>query len=77
MSDLSEAVRKRLAAEDEDFRRWMKEHREHESRLAILAEKRTLSTEEELEERELKKKKLHLKDLMADRARQYEHTHSA
>ena len=48
MSDLSEAVRKRLAAEDEDFRRWMKEHREHESRLAILAEKRTLSTEEEL-----------------------------
>jgi len=77
MSDLSEAVRKRLAAEDEDFRRWMKEHREHESRLAILAEKRTLSNEEELEEKELKKRKLHLKDLMADRARQYEHAHSA
>jgi uncharacterized protein YdcH (DUF465 family) len=77
MSDLSEVVRKRLAAEDEDFRRWMNEHREHESRLAILAGKRTLSTEEELEEKELKKRKLHLKDLMADRARQYENTHSA
>lgn len=77
MSDLSEAVRKRLAAEDEDFRHWLREHREHESRLAILAEKRTLSTEEEFEEKELKKKKLHLKDLMADRARQYESTHSA
>lgn len=77
MSDLSDAVRKRLAAEDEDFRGWLKEHREHESRLAILAEKRTLSNEEELEEKELKKKKLHLKDLMAGRARQYEHAHSA
>ncbi len=77
MSDLSEAVRKRLAAEDEDFRRWLKEHRDHESRLAVLAEKRTLSSDEEVEEKELKKKKLYLKDLMADRAREYEHAHSA
>ena len=37
MTDLSEAVRKRLAAEDVEFNAWVKEHREHEGRLAILA----------------------------------------
>ena len=77
MTDLSEAVRKRLAAEDNEFNTWVKEHRAHEGRLAILADKRTLSSEVEVEEKQLKKKKLHLKDLMADRARQYEHAHSA
>ena len=56
MTDLSEAVRKRLAAEDDEFRAWVREHREHEGRLAILADKRTLSLEEEVEEKQLKKK---------------------
>jgi uncharacterized protein YdcH (DUF465 family) len=70
MSDLSDALRKRLADEDEEFRRWSREHRACEDRLAMLTEKRSLSSEEELEEKELKKKKLHLKDLMAGKARQ-------
>lgn len=70
MSDLTDALRKRLADEDEEFRRWSREHREAEDRLAMLTEKRSLSSEEELEEKELKKRKLHLKDLMAGKARQ-------
>ncbi len=77
MSDLSEAVRKRLAAEDEEFRHWSKEHHEYEDRLTALSAKRSLSPEEELEEKELKKKKLHLKDLMADRVRRHELAHSS
>lgn len=70
MSDLTDALRKRLADEDEEFRRWSREHRECEERLTMLTEKRSLSTEEELEEKGLKKRKLHLKDLMAGKARQ-------
>jgi uncharacterized protein YdcH (DUF465 family) len=69
MSDLTDALRKRLADDDEEFRGWSREHRECETRLAMLAEKRSLSIEEEIEEKDLKKRKLHLKDLMADKAR--------
>jgi uncharacterized protein YdcH (DUF465 family) len=71
MSELTDALRKRLADADEEFRGWSREHRECESRLAMLAEKRSLSTEEEIEEKDLKKRKLHLKDLMAGKARQF------
>lgn len=70
MSELTDALRKRLADEDEEFRGWSREHRECEARLAMLAEKRSLTVEEEIEERDLKKRKLHLKDLMAGKARQ-------
>ncbi len=70
MSDLTDALRKRLADEDEEFRGWSREHRECETRLAMLSEKRTLSIDEEVEEKDLKKRKLHLKDMMAGKARQ-------
>jgi uncharacterized protein YdcH (DUF465 family) len=70
MSDLTDALRKQLADDDEEFRGWSREHRDCESRLAMLSEKRSLSTTEEVEEKDLKKRKLHLKDLMAGKARQ-------
>jgi uncharacterized protein YdcH (DUF465 family) len=62
-------IYKTLLNEDPEFRTWNDEHHRHESRLAVLAAKVTLSPEEELEEKTLKKRKLHLKDQMAARVR--------
>ena len=71
MAEFPEELRRRLSKEDEDFRRMAEEHHQHESRLAILSQKRTLSPEEEVEEKTLKKRKLHLKDQMAERIRAF------
>lgn len=62
-------IYKRLLSEDPEFRIWNEEHRRYESRLQILASKASLSPDEELEEKTLKKRKLHLKDRMAERLR--------
>ncbi|HUP65788.1 MAG TPA: YdcH family protein [Thermoanaerobaculia bacterium] len=58
-----------LLDEDPEYRTWNEEHRRYESRLAALATKQSLSPEEEVEEKTLKKRKLHLKDRMAARVR--------
>jgi len=60
-------VFKKLLNEDDDFRSWSEEHRRHENRLAILTAKLSLSADEELEEKTLKKRKLILKDQMEER----------
>lgn len=60
---------KKLLNEDDDFRSWNEEHRRHENRLAILTAKLSLSADEELEEKTLKKRKLILKDQMEERLR--------
>jgi uncharacterized protein YdcH (DUF465 family) len=62
-------VFKKLLNEDDDFRNWNEEHRRHENRLAILTAKLSLSADEELEEKTLKKRKLILKDQMEERLR--------
>lgn len=62
-------IYKTLLTEDPEFRTWNDEHRRYESRLAVLAAKSSLSPEEELEEKTLKKRKLHLKDQMAAKVR--------
>jgi hypothetical protein len=53
-----------LLAENDEFRRLFEEHRSHEAKLASFSAKTYLSSAEELEERELKKRKLALKDRM-------------
>jgi uncharacterized protein YdcH (DUF465 family) len=53
-----------LDAADPEFRRLHDEHRHHEERLQVLAAKPRLSEDEEMEEKRLKKEKLHLKDRM-------------
>lgn len=58
-----------LADLDPEYRRLHTEHRDHESRLQVLAGKQRLSEEEELEEKRLKKEKLLLKDRMEAIAR--------
>lgn len=75
MPDKSDEIRRILAREDEEFRLWFEEHHQYEDRLAVLAQKYNLTPDEELEEKQLKKKKLWLKDQMAAKIRGYDHSH--
>ncbi len=59
------ALKELLWQESEEFRRLVEEHRLCEERLEMLRQKKApLTEEEEMEERQLKKKKLALKDRM-------------
>lgn len=59
-----QALKDLMLRENEDFRKLYEEHQECEKRLEILQIKSVLSEQEKLEERELKKRKLALKDRM-------------
>lgn len=59
-----QALKELLLKEKEDFRELHNEHQECEKRLEILQLKSLLSEQEKLEERDLKKRKLALKDRM-------------
>jgi uncharacterized protein YdcH (DUF465 family) len=67
-------LKERLLAENPDFRKLFEEHQLHESRLASLAAKPFLSSAEEFEERDLKKRKLALKDRMYLMMRDFQKT---
>jgi uncharacterized protein YdcH (DUF465 family) len=69
-------VQRILSSEDPEFRQWVEEHHQCEHRLSELTTKKEVSTEEEVEEKTLKKRKLHLKDMMAARIRTYESSHA-
>jgi uncharacterized protein YdcH (DUF465 family) len=53
-----------LLKENQEFRRLYEEHQSYEKKLEKFKSKSFLTEEEELEERELKKRKLALKDRM-------------
>lgn len=57
-------LKEELLATDETFRRLHEEHQRHEHRLAELAAKSLPSAEDEVEEKQLKRQKLQLKDRM-------------
>ncbi|HVE72942.1 MAG TPA: YdcH family protein [Thermoanaerobaculia bacterium] len=61
---------------DPEFRQWVEEHHRCENRLQELTSKPDINTDEEFEEKTLKKRKLHLKDQMAERIRSYESSHA-
>lgn len=64
-------VREILLAESDDFRTLAEQHAEYESRLEELNSKHLPSEQERLEEIEIKKRKLYLKDQMAAMIRAY------
>ncbi|HEX8619794.1 MAG TPA: YdcH family protein [Thermoanaerobaculia bacterium] len=66
----------RISDEDPEFRKWAEEHQRCETRLNELTAKGEISSAEELEEKTLKKRKLHLKDQMTERMRSYESSHA-
>ena len=65
-----------LSDQDPEFRQWSEEHRLCETRLTELTSKREITMDEEIEEKRLKKRKLHLKDQMAERIRSYQSEHA-
>jgi len=69
-------IQRILSSEDPEFRQWVDEHHQCEHRLSELTAKKEVSTDEEIEEKTLKKRKLYLKDQMADRIRSYESQHA-
>ena len=76
MSNRTADIQQILSSEDPEFRTWIEEHHQCESRLHELTAKNEISTDEELEEKTLKKRKLRLKDQMAERIRTYETSHA-
>jgi uncharacterized protein YdcH (DUF465 family) len=68
----TDQIKELLAREDVEFRAMLEEHHRYEEKLSILAVKHTLSEDEEIEEKLLKKRKLHLKDQMFERIRGYD-----
>jgi uncharacterized protein YdcH (DUF465 family) len=72
MAKNSEMVKAFLLKENKEFRRLAKKHRELDERIASLTGRYFLSDEEKFEEATLKKKKLALKDKMADFIRRHE-----
>jgi len=77
MSNSVADVQQILTTEDPEFRQWVEEHHECEDRLNQLISKSQITAEEEIEEKRLKKRKLHLKDQMAERIRTYDTAHVA
>jgi uncharacterized protein YdcH (DUF465 family) len=76
MSNRTADIQHILSQEDEQFRGWVDEHHKCEERLSELSAKKEVTTDEEIEEKTLKKRKLHLKDQMAARIRSYEAVHA-
>ena len=76
MSNRTADIQRILTDQDPEFRQWADEHQRCESRLNELTSKREITTDEEFEEKTLKKRKLHLKDQMAERIRSYESSHA-
>lgn len=64
MGNLDDPLKKELFDSDEDFRALFQEHQKFEERLEELLEKSLLSEEDELEEKQIKRQKLQLKDRM-------------
>ena len=71
MTALIDEIKHELSVHHEEYKTLLQEHHDHERRLAELASKSFLSTDEELEEKRLKKEKLHLKDRMEQIVREH------
>jgi uncharacterized protein YdcH (DUF465 family) len=59
-----EEIKEHLMSENAEFRRLSEEHRQYEGKLHELLRRHHMTEQDRLEEIQLKKKKLHLKDQM-------------
>jgi uncharacterized protein YdcH (DUF465 family) len=73
MNAQSQDLKERLLKTDEEFHDLADKHRELEDRLHQLTAKQYLSEPEQVEEINLKKRKLQLKDRMEDIIRRHRH----
>jgi uncharacterized protein YdcH (DUF465 family) len=72
----AQEVKNHLLASDPQFRTLAEQHHQLDDRLHQLIEKHYLSVTEQIEETNLKKKKLALKDQMESIVREYARQHS-
>lgn len=73
MHHRDEELKEELVATDDEFRRLHEEHQNFERRLDELTSKSLPSEEDELEEKQIKLQKLHLKDRMEAILRAHRH----
>ncbi len=66
MSEREDELHFRLQRENEEYKRLCEKHSSFEKRLKELQEKHFLKEEEKIEEKNIKKQKLLLKDRMSD-----------
>jgi len=59
-----EEIKERLMSANPEFRRLVEEHQQYEGKLAEIQNRHHMTDQDRLEEINLKKKKLHLKDQM-------------
>ena len=76
MANRTADIQRLLSQEDPEFQQWIEEHHRCEARLSELTTKNEVTVDEEIEEKTLKKRKLRLKDQMAERIRTYESSHA-
>ena len=76
MSNRTADIQQLLSQKDAEFQQWIEEHHRCEERLNELTGKNEVTADEEVEEKTLKKRKLRLKDQMAERIRTYESSHA-
>jgi uncharacterized protein YdcH (DUF465 family) len=76
MDNRTAEIQQMLSDADPEFRQLAEEHRRCDSRLTELIAKSDITVDDELEEKMLKKRKLRLKDQMAERIRSYESQHA-
>ena len=76
MSNRAADIQRILSDQDPEFRQWADEHRQCETRLSELLSRSDITVDDEMEEKALKKRKLHLKDQMAERVRAFDSNHA-
>jgi uncharacterized protein YdcH (DUF465 family) len=67
-----EETKEVLKQKNEEFARIYDKHRKLDEEVTLLEERRVLTPEEELREKQLKKDKLRLKDQMAEMIKMYQ-----
>jgi len=72
-----EDIKEHLFSNDPDFRRLTEEHRFHDVKLDELHGRPYMTNQDQLEEVDIKKKKLHLKDQMSRMIEEYRQTQTA
>ena len=75
MGNHDDPLKQELIASDERFRTLFEEHQNYERRLEELRDKSLLSEEDEQEEKQVKRRKLLLKDRMESILRSHRETH--
>jgi len=70
MAKTADSLRVELLTTDEEFRNLHDRHQDYERRLTELHQKSLLSEKDELEEKQIKRQKLYLKDQMETILRQ-------